>query len=222
MNKKIILFFGIICFLCNSILNAQCTYLSTYPEGTTFEITTYNDDAEVSATTKYTVQEVRKEAERILVMMRYTITNKKGKEIDKGLRSIIFSGNNYNVNLATVVPEYKSDDPVYIQYNCTPKEGDDIPEFSRVTTYKEDNMGQISIISNKMGMEDGKYGSTEEIATDLGTFNCIKVTYKIRYDLQDFAYTEWIDLATGRSIKVERINKKGNLDTYSLLTKFSN
>ncbi|MBC8046027.1 MAG: hypothetical protein H7Y00_04480 [Fimbriimonadaceae bacterium] len=219
MYKKSYLFLLISFF--PVVVNAQCIALQTYPAETSFEITTYNDEGEISSATKYQVEEVRKESERTLIMMRFIITNKKGKEIDKGNRSIIISGNNYNINLSSVIPEYKSDDPIYIQYSCTPKPGDDIPEFSRVTTYEEDNMGQISIISNKVGLDEGKYGTTEEIITELGTFNCIKLTYKVRYDLQDFVYTEWIDQATGRTIKIERINKKGKLDSYSLLTKFN-
>jgi hypothetical protein len=202
---------------------SQCeTVLKTYTEGTTFQVVTYSMKDEVISTTNYTVQEIRKEADRILVMLKFSTLNKKGKETEKGSRSIIVSGGNYLNNLSAVIPGYKSDDPNYIQYACAPQAGTDIPEFSKVTTYTEDNMGQISITSNKVGLEDGKYASNEEITTPAGTFNCIKLDYKIRLDLQDFSYTEWIDAATGRTIKILRSDKKGDPENYSLLTSFNN
>lgn len=209
-------------FLCaRTVVSAQCTnVLDAYTNTTTFQIVTYNNDDAMVSTTNFTVDEIRKEPERILVLMHYVTTNKKGKETAKGNRSIIISGNNYLINLSTIIPEYTSDDPQYASYSCTPKNNEDFPKWSKVTTYTIDNMGQKSIMTNKMGMEEGKYGGNETITTPLGTFDCIKLTYKLRYDLQDFTYTEWID-ASGRTIKTERLNKKGELDTYSILTSFT-
>ncbi|MBC8173293.1 MAG: hypothetical protein H7X71_05235 [Chitinophagales bacterium] len=199
----------------------MCTAYATYKYGTSWEVTTYNDEDELVSTTTYTVQEIRKEAERTSIMNEYVTTNKKGKQSDKGYMSIILSGNNYLLNLSSMIPGYKSDDPQFIQYSCTPKTGDDIPEFSKVTTFATDNMGQISIVSNKVGLEDGKYGEMETITTALGTFNSIKISYKIRLDMHDYVFTEWIDEG-GRTLKTQRMDNKGKLDTYSVLTKFSN
>lgn len=217
------IFFTCVLFLYSVYAFSQCeAVLKTYPEGTSYQVVTYNAKNEAVETTNYTVQEIRKEDDRIIVMMQYNTLNKKGKEIDKGNRSIIVSGGNYLINLSSVIPGYKSDAAQYIQYSCNPKAGEDIPAFSKVTTYTQDNMGQISSISNKVGLEDGKYAGGEEVTTPAGTFSCIKLSYKIRLDMQDFAYTEFIDAATGRTIKTERIGKKGEIESYSLLTSFTN
>lgn len=220
--KKISLIFSLLMLLGNmQSISAQCLTAEQYTTGSTYQITTYNNKSELICTATYKVEDVRKEPERILIMMKYITTNKKGKEIEKGNRSIIISGANYLINLSDVIKDFKSDDPQYIQYQCSPKQGDDIPEFSKVTTYQEDNMGQISIISNKVGLEDGKYQAAEDITTNLGTFQCYKIMYSIRFDNKDYQYTEWIDSKTNRMIKIERRDKKGEIDSYSELTSFT-
>ncbi|MBP9548257.1 MAG: hypothetical protein KBE86_03805 [Chitinophagales bacterium] len=219
MKKFIIATFIILSCI---IVNAQtCSWLSGLQEGSTWENTLTNAKGEKERTTSYIVENIDKQAEKTVILTKYSSINKKGKEDDNGFIAYTIAKDKYLIDLETSVPGYKSDDPQLMTYNCNAKANDQIAAVRFVSTYTTESMGQKSIISNKMEITDGKYLGMEEVTTALGTMQCMKLTYNLRYDLQDFTYTEWVNDEKG-FVKREILDKKGK-PAYTLeLTTFKN
>lgn len=206
---------------CGMVLHAQsCSWLTGLQQGSHWENTLTNAKGEIERTTTYTVESIEKQAEKTVILTKYSSINKKGKEDDKGFIAYTIAQDKYLVDLETSVPGFKSDAPQVLTYSCNPQENAQIAAVRFVSTYTTESMGQKSIISNKMEITEGRYGPMEEITTALGTEQCRKLTYKLRYDLQDFVYTEWISDTKG-FVKREILDKKGRIAYTLELTQFN-
>lgn len=216
--KKII---GCIAVLFFSIaMQAQCSWLSGLKQGSTWVNTVTNAKGEVESTTTYIVEEVKPQPEKIVILTKFSSTDKKGKESDKGFMAYTIAMDKYLVDLESSIPGYKSDDPQLMTYLCSPASNDQIAAVRFVSTYTTESMGQKSYISNKMEITDGRYLGMEEITTSLGTMQCMKLTFNLRYDLQDFTYTEWVNNEKG-FVKREILDKKGKPAFTTTLTSFN-
>lgn len=200
----------------------NCPEISqTYAEGTSWEFVLTDDKGAVYKTYQYKVEEVSNENERLVYAIKYTTLNKKGKEEDKGYRNIIAAADQYLVNIETILVNYNSDNANYMSLSCNPQPGDDVPDVRKVTTYTVDNLGQKSYVSNKVNLTDIEYGERTTITTPLGELDCIMLTYKVTFDLQDFTYTDWID-SSFRTVKREILDKKGKPAFTGMITTYSN
>ena len=90
-------------------------------------------------------------------------------------------------------------------------------------TFTASNMG-ITMMKMNVKITDRKVEAIEDVTTPAGTFSCYKMTYKT--EMQAFGkYTtssiEWFALDIG-SVRSETYDKKGNLESYSVLTHFEN
>ncbi len=170
-------------------------------------------------TYQYKVEGVSYEDERTVYSIKYKTLNKKGKEEDSGYRNIIAAGDQYLVNIETIIIDYKSDNANYITLPCEPKAGDPVPDIRKVTTYTYDNLGQKSYISNKVDLTDFEFEEKETITTPMGESECIKLTYKVRFDKLDFSYTDWID-RDHRVVRREILDKKGEIAYAVVMTEY--
>ncbi|HET8963549.1 MAG TPA: hypothetical protein VFM99_06615, partial [Chitinophagales bacterium] len=149
--------------LCCIVVNAQsCSWLSGLQEGSTWENTLTNAKGEKERTTTYTIENIDKQAEKTVILAKYSSINKKGKEDDNGFVAYTIAKDKYLVDLETSIPGYKSDDPQLITYSCNANTNDQIAAVRFVSTYTTESMGQKSIISNKMEITDGRYLGREE------------------------------------------------------------
>jgi hypothetical protein len=207
-----------------SIMNpaTHCpTIGTTYTEGSTWQFVLLDEKGELYKTYNYKVDEIYDEGERIVYSIKYVTLNKKGKEEDKGNRNIIAAANMYLVNAESMIPDFQSDDPVNYSLLCDPQPGASVGDVNKVSVYTVDNLGQKSYISNKIKLSGGKYGNKETISTAMGDLECIKLTYSLNLDLQEFTYTDWIDSSL-RTVKREIYDKKGRLAFTGTMTAFSN
>lgn len=199
----------------------HCTTIGeTYQEDTQWQFVLLDDKGEVYNTTNYKVDEIYDEGERLVYSIKFNSLNKKGKEDDKGNRNIIVAKDLYLVNLETAIPGYKSDKPINISLRCSPNPGDAVGDVRQVSTYTVDNLGQKSYISNKVNISEAKYTERETITTELGELDCIKLTYNLNLDLQDFSYIDWID-GSLRTVKREIYDKKGRLKYTGTMTSYT-
>lgn len=218
MKKYIIL--TLIAFY-TAISSAQdCSWLSGLKEGSTWENTLYNSKGETERTTTFLVEKIEPQAEKIIIYTKYTSINKKGKEDDKGFINYTIAADRYLIDLETAIPGFKSDDAQLFTHLCAPAANDRIADVRFVSTYTTESMGQKSIASNKIEITGGRYIGMEEVSTKLGTMNCMKLTYNLRFDLQEYVYTEWVNNEKG-FVKREIFDKKGKPAFTTQLTKFN-
>jgi hypothetical protein len=210
-----------------SIASAQdCTAFFPMEEGSVREMTSYDKKDKVTGTIIQTVKEVKKEGERIDIVVEMEMKDKKGKQVSQGELVFTCEEGIFKVDMRNYL------DPGSMQ-------GMDDMEFTVDATELEMPAdlepgmelgdGSISMSASSGGMAmmnfntfvtNRKVEGKETITTPAGTFEC----YKISQDMEvksimsiKTSSIEWVAEDVG-VVKSESYNKNGKLTGYTLLT----
>src|SRR5690606_32954803 len=87
----------------------------------------------------------------------------------------------------------------------------------------EARMNGMKIMTMNMEIKNRKVEAREKITTPAGTFDCFKITYDTYLKAvvkREYKTTIWFSPEAG-TVKSENYNKKGKLDSTTLLTQFT-
>ncbi|WP_298530366.1 hypothetical protein [uncultured Algibacter sp.] len=201
-----------------------CNAYYPFEEGAKFEITNFNKKGKKEGYVSYEVTNV----DNNVASLETKIFDTKGKEITTTGYDVTCEGNSISIDFKSLMsPEiftkYKDMDVDMTGTNVEfPK------ELEVGKTLKDANMQMaINMSGMKMNMTinmiNRKVDAQESITTPAGTFDCYVLSYTSEMKMgvkYTFTIKEWVAEGVGM-VKNETYNKKGNLMSYSELTKFS-
>ena len=228
MKKILILLtFSITTF---AVKSQDCNGYYPLNEGTTFEITSYSkkDKAESIANNKITSSKDITNGVEATVDM--SITSIKEKQTTKFNFAIKCQNSIYYIDLknmfSSLTSQYKGMDISFDEGMAT------IPANIKVGDKLEDatmtmNMstGGTQVMSMIITISDRTVISKESKTTSAGTFDCMILTQNTTIKMGTMmtiktSSKEWLAKGVG-NVRTENYDKNGNLDGYSILTKFS-
>jgi len=108
-----------------------------------------------------------------------------------------------------------------MEFPATLTEGDKLPDAS--ITYQMSTNGMV-VMTMSVNITERVVGGKESITTPAGTFEVWKITSRFQsksgFITMKFKTTEYVSLGAG-IVKTEAFNDKGELQSYSMLTKLS-
>ncbi len=228
MKTKII--FPTLFLFVAGVLTAQdCTTFFPFKQGATIEYTHYDKKDKVSASTmqKITLVEDKGDA-GISATIEAQINDKKGEEAMTTAYDIRCQDNTLYMDITAMMPELtQSFGQMEIEMT-----GDDLQLPSRLTVGQalpdatmqiKAGTGGMSIMNMTIEIVDRKVEGRETVETPAGTFDCYKINQTTKTKMlvsKTFTSTEWYAEGVG-IVKSESYDKKGNVESYSLLTRFS-
>lgn len=216
-------------FLFSFHLGAQdCTPWFPFSQGTTFEYSFFDKKDKMTGRVEYQVREVTVDRNNYEGTISGVFYDKKDKEINQFEFQVSCEDGVYKADLSNFInPALReafgtmevtvSGDQMVIPKSL--KVGETLPDAN---THMEAEMG---IITMKMDMEvtNRKVLEKVSVTTPVKTFDTFKVTSDEYVKMPVFSRTgqSVYYYAEGYGqVKVENFDKKGNLDSYMLLTKF--
>jgi len=203
--------------------------------GSTFFLTSYDKKDKVTGRQENVVTDVDKSGEGLTATISTKLFDKKDKLITEGEFSVICEGSSVKIDMDQMLSSMEQlkslegmDTEIETDYIMLPADlevGQDLPD-SKATIKMKMGSGNANMMSNEVIIKDRKVEAEEEITTPAGTFTCYKITYNTdintkvmgmnRTDV--FSGAEWFARNVGM-VKSESYNKKGELQSYMLLTK---
>ncbi|GGZ91408.1 TapB family protein [Algibacter mikhailovii] len=207
-------------------LVAQDTCNAYYPfeEGAQFEITNFNKKGKKEGHVSYKVTNI----DNHVATLETQIFDAKGKEITTTEYDVTCEGNSISIDFKSLMsPElFKQYKDMDVDMTGTNIEFPKDLEIGQTLNDANMNMA-INMSGMKMtmtiNMVDRKVDTKESITTPAGTFDCYILSYTSEMKMgmtHTFSIKEWVSEGIGM-VKNETYNKKGNLISYSELTKFS-
>ncbi len=225
--KQIILLFAIILFV--PVARAQdCTLF--YPEsiGTLREMTNYDKKDRVTGRVHQTISDKSTSGGNISMDVETVIYDDKDEEINRSKVEVGCETGVFKVDMSDYVGEMldayremevemKGDN---LQFPPGMSEGDELPEGN--INIQVSSSG-IKMVDMDITIKNRKVEGKEEISTSAGSFDCFKISYDMEAKTNMFTVNtsgvEWIAEGVG-VVKTESYNKRGKLNSYSLLTRF--
>jgi hypothetical protein len=204
---------------------AQTNCSSYYPlkEGTTFQLTMYDDKDKTTGIIDYTVQEATDDSAK----MSYEMHDEKGKLITASEYSMQCNGDGISIDFNSLMSpglmeQYKDMEvditgtDLMLPNNLSP--GQTLPDANMLMNVR------MAPINMKMTVDitNRKVDGMESVTTPAGTFDCVVISWDHESKMGiKFTGTakQWLAEGVGM-VKQENYNKKGKLIGGSLLTSF--
>ena len=198
-------------------------------EGTKIEMTSYNAKGKMTTTTESNIKIIKSTSTGFDATVEVTSKNDKGK--------VMMEGKTYNVKCDNGTIKLDISSMMMGDLSSQMKgmeatisgEGIDYPSNLSVGTALKDGTTEIKMGSNgmtfmtmKFDIKNRKVEKKESITTAAGTFDCFKITYDMDMKMvmkRSMKTAEWIAPSVG-VVKTESYNQKGELESYTELTKF--
>ncbi len=198
-------------------------------EGTKIEMTNYNAKGKVTSTSESLIKSVKPNSTGFEATVDASVKNDKGKVIMEG-KSYTVKCDNGTIKLdissmmmGDLSSQMKSMEATIsgdgIDYPSTLSEG---MELKNGTTEIKMGSNGMTFMTMKFDIKNRKVEKKESITTSAGTFDCFKITYDMDMKMvlkRSMKTAEWIAPGVG-VVKTESYNQKGELESYSELTKF--
>lgn len=203
-------------------------------EGSVFHLTNYDKKDKVTGKQENTVTRVTNADEGLTATIHTKILDRKDKLLTEGEFEVICEGDRIKIDLDQMLQSMEQiksmenmDTEIETDYIMLPSDlevGQELPD-SQATIRVKMGSGNANMMSNDIAIKNRKVAAKEEVTTPAGTFECYKITYDTDINMKvmgmnrnsTFSGAEWFARNIGM-IKSESYDKKGNLESYMLLT----
>ncbi|MEK6476080.1 hypothetical protein WJR50_01055 [Catalinimonas sp. 4WD22] len=218
-------------------VEAQCgNSFYRLQEGTEFEMTTYDKKDRPQSRTVNVISDISENNGVYEATFKSKIYDKKDKLVTEGEFVILCEGNTLKIDMQRML---NSMEQMQAYENMEVEaEGDfmELPSDLEVGQSLSDahttmtvKMGEANATMSKIDIDinNRKVEAQEDITTPAGTFNCYKISYNTDMDMKvmgfgnksSYGNAEWIAENVG-TVRSENYDKKGNLNSYTLLTAY--
>ena len=212
-------------------LEAQdCEAYFPMNEGAVRVMETYDKKDKLEGKMTYEVKKITTEGEITYIHVNMLVEDKKGKEVyQSGMvmecEAGIFRVDMKSYMMAGMFPEGSGMDVEVdsrnLEFPATLEVGMTLPDGYISTKV---NSGGMALMSTRVEVVNRKVEAMESITTPAGTFDCYKISQESRVKSVMSMTTnsvEWISKHVG-VVRSESYDKKGELESYSILTEFTN
>lgn len=224
-------FLGLMVFMISQVSYAQdiCQSMLFLKKGTNLEYTSYDKKDKLTGSQSMNVIDVTTEGQAVISTIRSEIKDKKGKPVNESTVNFKCENNTFYVDLRNYMDPsvYSSMSEMELSWEGddasfpgTLKEGMNLDD-AKITM--EARMNGMKIMTMNMEIKNRKVEAREKITTPAGTFDCYKITYDTFLKAvvkREYRTTIWFSQEAG-TVKSENYDKKGKLDSSTLLTKFN-
>lgn len=207
----------------------ECSTFFPFKKGASLEFTHYDQKDRVTSTTMQKVSVIEdKGAEGLQAEIEAKVNDDKDKEVMNSTYKVICKDNILYMDLTMMMPQLTES----ISSMDVTMTGDDLQLPAKLTAGQalpdatmqiKAGSGGMNIISMTIEIVDRKVEGKETIETPAGTFDCFKIRQTTKTKMlvgKTFESVEWYAEGVGM-VKSETYDKKGRVDSYTLLTKFS-
>lgn len=198
-------------------------------EGTKLMMTNFSDKGKITSTSETLIKTVKADGSNYDITVETTLKNDKDK--------ILSEGKNYTVKCENGTIKLDISSMMMADFAVQMKNmevtisgnGIDIPQtltegmtLSDGTTEMKLGSNGMNFMTMKFDIKNRKVEKKENLTTSAGTFECYKITYNMDMKTmfkRSIKVTQWLAPGVGL-IKTETYNQKGELESYSELTKF--
>lgn len=198
-------------------------------EGTKLMMTNFSDKGKITSTSETLIKTVKANGANYDITVETTLKNDKDK--------ILSEGKNYTVKCENGTIKLDISSMMMADFAVQMKNmevtisgnGIDIPQILTEGMTLSDGSTEMKLGSNgmnfmtmKFDIKNRKVEKKENLTTSAGTFECYKITYNMDMKTmfkRSIKVTQWLAPGVGL-IKTETYNQKGELESYSELTKF--
>ncbi len=226
MFKKLISITFIIFFSNHIFSQNACSKFYVFKEGVKFEMTSYDKKDKLTSIVKYEVKNVSDNS----AVLANEVLDEKGESILNSEVKLICSDDGISIDFQSLISseileKYKemnmeidmTGSNIEIPNNLSP--GQNLPDAELIMTM---SMSGINM-KIEVNMTHRKVVKKETITTDAGTFKCVLLTNDIEMKVLGknsiMSSKKWLAEGVGL-VKSEEYDKKGNLMSKSILTKF--
>jgi len=234
-KMKRLLFILLILPLITSNLAAQCNNaFYQLKEGRAFEMTMYNKKNKPQGRTLYSISDVQESNGALEATFNSAVYDKKDKLIADGNYVVVCEGNKVKIDMKSMTTSmaqlsaYENmeieAEGSFIEIPASLKVGQQLPDANTQMRMK---MGEGDVTMSEIAIHviNRTVNTKESISTPAGTFECYKISYDTDIDTKvmgisrktTFSSAEWIAEGVG-VVKTETYDKKGELNSYSVLT----
>ncbi len=224
--KKIIVLVLISSFLISSSAFAQCNTYYNFKEGSKWELETFNKKGSKTGIVKYFIKDYTALNNGYKAVVNMIITNKKGKQTRDGNFAARCKNGMTYFDMEQFIPEESLKAFGNMKLTVT---GEELEWPGTLSTGMRLKDGHIEVkgdqgfpLNLKMDIVDRKVVGKEKITTPAGTFDCYKITYKMKMKTIisiELGVTQWMAKGIG-TIKAENYNKSGKMIAYSVISKY--
>ena len=214
---------------------AQCNNaFYSLEEGSEFEMTTYNKKDKLQSRIVNAVSEVEETGNAYEATFHSTIYDKKDEMVSDGEFVVICEDGNISVDMQrltssmaqlTAYNEMEVESEVsFLEIPSSLEVGQSLPD-GHTTIKVKMGEGNMAMTTMMIDVVNRKVEAKENLTTPAGTFECYKITYDTDLNTKmmgfsnktSFSSAEWVARGVG-VVKTESYDKKGRLNSYSLLT----
>ncbi|MDN5203395.1 hypothetical protein QQ008_18555 [Fulvivirgaceae bacterium BMA10] len=194
-------------------------------EGTEFEMTNYDSKGKADSRVKHKVLEKTVSGGDVMVKVSMELYDKKDELVNSGEYEVKCEGGVFKVDMRSLINLEQTKayanmeatvDADQLEIPSNPKAGDELADGFMEITFGP-------VIKMRVNVTDRKVEAIENVTTDAGTFNCIKISENIDSQIMiakvKAKSVAWYSKDVG-TVKTESYNKKGKLMGYSVLTNF--
>lgn len=222
-------------FLSAGSAAAQCSNaFYSLDEGYEFEMTTYNKKDKPQARMVNVVSEVSEEGDAYEAMFHSKFYDKKDELVSDSEYVIICEDGNLKIDMERLTSSMSQltaynemeveSEGSFLEIPSELEVGQSLPNGETTIKVKMGE-GDMAMTTMKINIKNRKVEAKEELTTPAGTFECYKITYDTDLNTKvmgfsnttSFGSAEWLARGVG-VVKTESYDKKGRLNSYSLLT----
>ena len=217
----------VICFFTSSLFaQSNCSKYYPFSEGTTTELTMYDKKGKVSAVVLHAVKDVSSTGSTDIATMTQVLKDKNGEELTTTEYDITCTGGMVSIDFRSLSQSKMLESMGDVDYEITGTNLD-LPNDLSVGQSLPDAGVNIKMNIGGMNMNmdtditDRNVIGQETVTTPAGSFECYIITSTTTFKMGMSKSKQWIAEGVG-VVKTEDYNKKGKLQSTSLLTAFSN
>lgn len=227
MKSQLLILFA---FLFAIQLQAQddCSIYYPLKEGTKLEYTSYNKKDKAEGSTSTEVQAVENTSQGIKATIKSSTTDDKGKEAFSGTYDVRCEDGKIIMDASSMLDAAMQQSFANMEVTMEGTDlvlpgklqvGQELPDAS--TNIRAASSG-INIVNMTVTITNRKVLGRENITTPAGTFDCYKISQDTNVKMMISKTLSSVDYyAEGVGVvRSENYDKKGNLDSYMVLTKF--
>ncbi|OFX85911.1 MAG: hypothetical protein A2W99_17130 [Bacteroidetes bacterium GWF2_33_16] len=227
--KKLALLLLFSVFILASIYAQECVFYYPKTKGALLEYKNFDKKEKLTGKSTYKVKEITETGVIIQATIEYQSFDSKGKDLGKNEYSVKCENGVYSMDMRSFLDAQTMEAYKDMQVDITStslempsgmKVGDQLPDGKLIVSISNQGVAMMTMTTT---ITDRKVEATEQVTTEAGTFDCLKITYTITTKMMigmRFEVAQWFAEGVG-SIKTENYSK-GNKMSSSILTGIQN
>ena len=217
---------AVFAFLTATAFSQECTVYFPLDEGAEVEMKNYDKKGKLESTYTQKIEEKEGDGDNLNITILQKIYDDKGEFVHEGRFGMRCEDGNFYVDMRSFLDEEAMKAYEGMEMQVESKDmaipanlsvGESLPDAN--ITIGISNQG-IKLMTMTVDITERKVEAQEDVTTPAGTFNCYKMSYHISTKMGiriSGNATEWLARDVG-IVKSENYNKKGKLQSYTLLT----